>query len=108
MRFALLLLAPLLTASEVPPSPQTAPSPSVAPDAPSPNKNCQGRIETVREERGLPMLKRDNAPADEPLIIAAVDKRIDGCEVLVLKGNINDVRPLPEFHDGPARIRPLH
>jgi len=40
--------------------------------------NCRDRIHTVREDRGLPKLERDTASPDEPLFVAAVDKRIDG------------------------------
>ena len=56
---------------------------------------CRDRIELVRQERGLPMLQRDTAKPDETLFIAAVDKRIDGCSVLVMRNNLADVRPLP-------------
>ena len=41
------------------------------------------------------MLQRDTAKPDEPLLIAAVDKRIDGCSVMVMRNNLADVRPLP-------------
>jgi hypothetical protein len=70
--------------------------------------NCRGRIETARAERGLPPLQRDTAKAGEPLFIAAVDKLIDGCEVLVMRNNLSDIRPLPEFEDGPGELTPLH
>ena len=32
---------------------------------------------------------------------------IDGCEVLVMRDNTSDIRPLPEFHDGPGKLTPL-
>ena len=70
--------------------------------------NCQGRIETARAERGLPKLDRDTAKPGEPLFIAAVDKRIDGCEVLVMRDNLSDIRPLPQFATGPGKLTPLN
>ena len=62
---------------------------------------CRDRIELVRQERGLPKLQRDTASRDEPLFIAAVDKRIDGCSVLVMREDLTDVRPLPAPTSGP-------
>jgi hypothetical protein len=69
--------------------------------------NCRGRIETAREERGLPKLQKDDAKPDAPLFIAAVDKMIDGCEVLVMRDNLSDIRPLPEFQEGSGELTPL-
>ena len=66
---------------------------------------CRDRIHMVRQERGLPMLQRDTASPDEPLLIAAVDKRIDGCSVMVMRNDLSDVRPLPAI-DGPGRMMP--
>lgn len=102
------LLAPLLIAATAP-SPLPAP-PHLANDAAAPQpagRNCHGRIVVARAERGLPPVRRDNAAAGEPLFIAAVDKQIDGCEVLVMRNDIRDIRPLPEFQDGPGQLRPL-
>jgi hypothetical protein len=56
---------------------------------------CRDRIELVRQERGLPKLQRDTASPDEALLIAAVDKRIGGCSVMVMRNNLSDVRPIP-------------
>jgi hypothetical protein len=57
---------------------------------------CRETIQQVREERGLPGVDRGTAPAfDEPLLIAAVAKTIDGCSVLVMRDNTSDVRPVP-------------
>jgi hypothetical protein len=72
-----------------------------------PPANCRGRIETARAELGLPKLPDDGAKAGDPLFIAAVDKTIDGCEVLVMRDNLSDIRPLPEFQDGPGKLIPL-
>jgi hypothetical protein len=51
----------------------------------------------VREERGLPRLQRENArPGEvEALMFYAVDRQIDGCDVLVMVSDPRDVRPLP-------------
>ena len=68
------------------------PDPSVTTE-PS-QKNCRDRVHVVREERGLNRLERD-AKAEDPLLIAAVHKTIDGCAVLVMRDNTSDVRPLP-------------
>jgi hypothetical protein len=66
---------------------------------------CRDRIHMVRQERGLPTLQRDTASPDEPLFIAAVDRRIDGCSVMVMRNDLSDVRPLPEV-SGPGRMIP--
>jgi hypothetical protein len=55
---------------------------------------CRDRIQEVRRELGQPPLDRTAAPAD-PLFIAAVDKRIGGCSVLVMRNDTSDIRPLP-------------
>ncbi len=57
---------------------------------------CRDRIQLVRQQRGLPKLQRDTASPDEPLMIAAVDHRIDGCSVMVMRSNTADVRPIPK------------
>ncbi|HEY6816732.1 MAG TPA: hypothetical protein VI168_14425 [Croceibacterium sp.] len=89
----------LAPAPEIP----VLPDPSVrSPGLPlSEQKVCIDRIHEVRAERGFPLLDRGNAVADEPLMIAAVDHRIDGCSVLVMRHDTRDVRPLP------TRERPL-
>jgi len=65
---------------------------------------CRDTIHEVREERGLPQLQRETASPDEPLLIAAVDHRIDGCSVMVMHGNTSDVRPLPALPEGPPQL----
>jgi hypothetical protein len=92
--------------------PGTAPPPSVLRDRgeatdPRASQICRDRIEAVRDERGLPKLSRDNTAPAEPLLIAAVDKRIGGCSVLVMRNNTNDIHPLPQFQDGPPKLTPL-
>ena len=56
---------------------------------------CRDRIHEVRRELGKPALERDASP-EEPLFIAAVDKRIGGCSVMVMRNDTSDFRPLPE------------
>jgi hypothetical protein len=57
---------------------------------------CRETIQEVREERGLPRIDRGTAPEpDQPLLIAAVDRTIDGCSVLVMRDDTSDVRPVP-------------
>lgn len=105
MSLVLPLLAPLMVASIL--MPQSHPQPRVA-NVANLNKpaNCRGRIEAVREALGLPKLQRDSASPDAQVLILAVDKQVDGCEVLVMKNNARDIRPLPEYSDGPARMIP--
>lgn len=112
MRLALPLIA-LLPTSAVGAEPMTpAPAPGITVPAPvSPTSGTEGRvpcrdtIHQVREERGLPQLQRETAAPEEPLLIAAVDHRIDGCSVMVVYGNTSDVRPLPAMPDGPPRLQ---
>jgi len=67
---------------------------------------CRDRIQQIRAERGLPKLDRDNASSDEPLLIAAVDQRIGGCSVMVMRNDTSDIRPLPT-EEGSPRLRRL-
>ncbi len=61
---------------------------------------CQDRIHRARAAAGLPLLKREPASPDKPHLIYAVDRRQDGCGVMVMMGNPDDIRPLPEpFED---------
>jgi len=68
---------------------------------------CRDRIEQVRQAEGLPKLGRDHAGANDPLLIAAVDKRLGGCSVMVMRNNLADVRPLPEAPGGPLRLQKI-
>jgi len=112
MRLAVPLVALLFTSAAVAePLPESPPPQAVlrAPDAQTTitagRTPCRDRIHQVREERGLPLLERDTAEPDEPLLIAAVDHRIDGCSVMVMYGNTSDVRPLPATADAPRLQR---
>jgi hypothetical protein len=114
MRVVLAISALLLNAAAVTPPTAVVPHGTPPPVSPhqgdqaadaSNNRACRDRIERVRHERRLPKLDREKA-SDVPLLIAAVDERIDGCSVLVMRDNINDIRPLPQSDDAPA-FRPL-
>ncbi|GGD94147.1 hypothetical protein GCM10011515_12430 [Tsuneonella deserti] len=69
-------------------------------------KECADRIEQVRSAAGQPRLDHVPASAERPLLIAAVDKRIDDCPVMVMRYDINDLRPLPAPAEGPVRLEP--
>lgn len=120
MRVVLSLSVLLLSAgaSGAPPHPTAAPDqPSIkglpnAIDRSSASKRdttavCRGRINEARQAGGLPKLQREPADNDKPLLIYAVDRMIDGCEVLVMRNDLSDIRPLPT-PAGPARLRPAH
>lgn len=62
---------------------------------------CRDRIRQAREELGQPELQREPADADKPLLIWAVDRRLDGCGVMVMKGDAADIRPVPDPPEGP-------
>lgn len=69
---------------------------------------CRDRITLAREAAGKPpLLDREPASPDKPHRIYAVDKRVDGCSVMVMMGDTADMRPLPSAPDGPLRIIPL-
>ena len=111
MRFILALLAlslpvaVLADSRALPGSEKTRPTMRELQAPPEP-ANCRDRIHAVREKRGLPRLERDTASPDEPLFIAAVDKRVGGCSVLVMRENLSDIRPLPALPEAPARLMP--
>ena len=75
-------------------------------DAIRSSENCRDKIEHVRQENGQPPLRRETAYPDEPLLIAAVDHRIDGCSVMVMRQDTSDVRPLPDPPEGPPKLMP--
>lgn len=68
--------------------------------APKSGAVCRDTIQEVRRELGRPALDRDSS-GEEPLLIAAVDKRVGGCSVMVMRNDTSDLRPLP----GPAEHR---
>lgn len=72
--------------------------------APSPEE-CRDTVQKTRAANGQPELDRRTADADEPMVLWAVDRRQDGCSLLVTKGDATDVRPIPEV-DGKVGLRP--
>ncbi len=114
MRFILPLIALALATGAAAEPVQQAPAPGIV--IPAPNAQlaqsdgrvpCRDTIQTVREERGLPVLQRQAVSPDEPLLIAAVDHRINGCSVMVMRNDTSDVRPLPSLTEGPPRLQPI-
>ena len=98
MRQAIVVAALLAcTAASPPPEPSIAPPEIDGLQVPAePGEAvCRDRIHTVREERDLPTIRRETADPDVPLLIAAVDHRIDGCSVMVMRHDTRDVRPIP-------------
>ncbi|MBI1401633.1 MAG: hypothetical protein GC147_00275 [Porphyrobacter sp.] len=97
-------LALLGAAAPAPPAPQPrAATREIAPLAPAP-EICRDRITQVREAAGKPALDRTPASPDRAHRIYAVDKRIDGCAVMVMHGDVSDIRPLPAPPAGPPRM----
>lgn len=108
MRVPLAISALLLSSAAIAPpaavvahGPRLSPHQSAKPLDVGNSRVCRDRIEQVRHERGLPNLDRGNT-SDAPLLIAAVDEQIGGCSVLVMRNNINDIRPLPASDGAPA------
>src|SRR5690606_15706722 len=66
---------------------------------------CRDRIHEARKRAGQPELQRGPASNDEPVMIWAVDRRENGCAVLVAKGVPDDIRPIPEIEPNYA-LRP--
>ncbi len=112
---ALLAAAPLVLAqSEKPTEPLALDMPSYAePVRPWRSveqamfsETCRDTIRHVREENGQPALRKETADPGQPLLTAAVDHRIDGCSVMVMRTDTSDVRPIPEAPEGPAKLIP--
>lgn len=85
--------------------------------------DCRDRIHDAREASGqpplpelapqapealpsTPLLDRQPASPDRPQAIYAVDRRQDGCSVMVMMGDPDDIRPLPLPADRFARMIP--
>ncbi|TCJ37320.1 hypothetical protein [Parafrankia sp. BMG5.11] len=123
MRVILLpLLAAAVPALAAVPGSVALPAPVASPDAMMPaysqppqawtdideavaSQTCGDRIEQVRAAAGQPPLDKTPAAPQEGLLIAAVDKRIDGCAVMQMHRDVNDVRPLPAA-SGSAKLQP--
>lgn len=69
-------------------------------------EQCRETIRRVRADTGQPALRRETPDPDNPLLIAAVDRRIDGCAVMVMRQDNGDIRPLPTPAEGPVRLIP--
>ena len=98
----LALCATAALAQQVEPTSTSAPvDPEPPRDAPfEPDaENCEDRITAVRAANGQPKLERGTTSADDAQFIAAVDKRIDGCAVMVMRQDTSDIRPLPKPSD---------
>lgn len=105
MRYALPLVALALSTGAAPPEAGPAIRETV-PAQPVPDAVCRDRIHEAREARGLQRLPDRPVSPDEPLFIAAVDQRVGGCSVLVMRSNTAEIRPLPTAPAGPARLMP--
>lgn len=68
---------------------------------------CRDHITEARDATGQPpLLQRERASPDKPHAIYAVDRQQDGCSVMVMMGDREDIRPLPDAPDGPVRLMP--
>ncbi|NTZ42113.1 hypothetical protein G7A66_03185 [Altererythrobacter sp. SALINAS58] len=85
-------------------TPVASPDPSIADEMET--NDCRGQIHTIRQERELHSLEGES-DAKEPYAIKAIDQRIDGCSVMVMHHDINDVRPLPDVQANPVGLIPL-
>ena len=119
MRIAIVLAAPLVMgftpAEEASASPQPLPFDMPGYSRPAPlaegdlkdfvnRATCRDTIEQAREESGQPKLEERPAEPAEPLFYKAVDRDVDGCDVLVMVDDTDDIRPVPE--GGPVVIQP--
>lgn len=89
-------------------NPEGCPPPRLTVEEPAePNEaGCSDRIALVRAANGQPKLDRQPASPERPYLIAAVDKRVDGCAVMQMYHDVDDLRPLPAPPDGPAKVYP--
>lgn len=68
---------------------------------------CRDRISLARSAIGQPDLRdRQQALPEKPLAIYAVDQRQNGCSVMVMMGNLGDIRHLPLPSEKPLRLIP--
>ena len=80
--------------------------------------NCLDRLERAQDDAGEgadeavvvspgPLLRRGpGSPDTPPLAIYAVDRREGRCAVMVMMGDTDDVRPLPELSAEDHRLMP--
>jgi hypothetical protein len=104
------IVLPLLAASLVAIPPVLArnamPPPKVSSEPLVPKSSCTDTIHLARRAAGMPSANRSTGSASEPLLLAAVDRRIENCRVLVMANDHSDIRPEPEFSSGEPRLRP--
>lgn len=106
---ALACSAPLMIANDEQPAEQAPLDIERAPLVVNPEANtglaaredCTDTWQQVRDERGLPRLRRAPADPDAPILLRAVVHQIDGCDFLVVGDG--DIRPLPLPQEGPLR-----
>jgi hypothetical protein len=68
---------------------------------------CRDSISPAIKQSGkLPMLEREPASPERPLAIYAVDRRENGCSVMVMMGNPADIRHVPEGPESPIAVIP--
>ena len=73
-------------------------------EEPAARQRCRDRIEQARASAGKPSLERETADPEKPLLMYAVDHRVDGCGVLVPVSDPSDLRSPPPA--GKPRVRP--
>ena len=111
---ALAAVAPVLAANQdAPQEPQAEPEVDSSPALDDPSvldpsgllalrANCRDMINHVREERGLPLIRRNLSDPEEPMLIRAVDYNVEGCDVLLTS---TGPQPLPEIDPDAPLLR---
>ncbi len=67
------------------------------PDQVSASAECRDRLHKAGVANETPPSSTLEIEEPEALMLWAVDKRIDGCSVMVVKDNPDDVRPIPDI-----------
>lgn len=99
---AILAASVSTTAASMPPAQMEQPAyrepaqPWTSVDQAERARDCRDRIEKVRAAAGKPELERGPADPDKPLLMYAVDKRLDNCGVIVPVADPTDLRQSPE------------
>lgn len=116
IRNAVLIVLASASIAAAPPmsrAPEQAPGAVVRPEGQARSQSaaeqvrCLARVEAARAAAGQPMLDRTPADGETGYLIAAVDKRIDGCAVMQMHGDVNDLRPLPNPPTQAPGLRPI-
>ena len=67
--------------------------------------DCDEEIGKVREESGQAELERKpDTDGTDPQRIYAVDRRETGCPVMVMQGDVSDIRPVPNIQATPRLV----